>query len=311
MIECMESAYSLACSKCSMSGSCGFFSSLLLPLSQFCPWFSFSGVGYFYCSFIILCIPCWPAPDRPLPRIGVSALIQNICGFKGTEEPNASQHMGVWAGKSLLKLQDKGKAIQEEGFLCLCRMCLLQRWPWLADRAPVALYPSRWNLDQNPRTQSHSPLGPGGAGWRKAHLAEALKQDWPEVDLLLWKVEFFPTRVGLLYWATFRSHSRKGVRSGVEEALRFDVVEPPLHWADAQVKAILVPSRWEQRCQCDQGQPAMNCFLGDSLSYSSTQSFIYRMAVLGSFLSLPDSSPALEDLGSIFTHRWEVAHVWK
>lgn len=89
----------------------------------------------------------------------------------------------------------------------------------------------------------------------------------------------------------------------------------PTPGKDAQAKVTVFPlehrgsSGRVRGCQRAHGWPVANCFPGGSLSYSSTQRFIYRTAVFGSILGLPDSSSTLEHLGSIFTQRGEVSHV--
>lgn len=78
----MESAWTLwhAVSAWGMVAM-AFFVVIIIAVSV-CPWFSFSGVCYFYCSFIILCIPCRFTPNWLLPHMGVGSLIQIICGLK-------------------------------------------------------------------------------------------------------------------------------------------------------------------------------------------------------------------------------------
>lgn len=76
--ECIESAWTLwhAVSAWCMV-AVAFFIVIIIAVSV-CPWFSFSGVCYFYCSFIILCIPCLIGHFLTLGL----ALIQIICDLK-------------------------------------------------------------------------------------------------------------------------------------------------------------------------------------------------------------------------------------
>ena len=79
-----------------------FFVIIFVALSQFCPWFPFSGIGHFYCSFIILCIPLWSTPDWLLPHMGVSALIQIISVLRAQKIPWL-----VWLSGLSITLQSK------------------------------------------------------------------------------------------------------------------------------------------------------------------------------------------------------------
>lgn len=65
------------------------FCGIIIIAVSVCPWFSFSHVCYFYCSFIIFFIPCWFIPNWSLPHVGVGSLIQIICNLKGIKELNS------------------------------------------------------------------------------------------------------------------------------------------------------------------------------------------------------------------------------
>lgn len=141
------------------------------------------------------------------------------------------------------------------------------------------------------RAQPHSrsPLGPGATGWREE---PTWLRPWNRTE---------PEMEGVGCCMSDWGSQQRRARSGVEGAWRSDVGEPPLLalGKDAQVKAILVPFRWEQRCQDAQGQPAMNCFPGDSLSYSSTELYLQN-GCSWQQLGLPNSFPILKHLDSIF-----------
>ena len=192
----MGSAWSLACSKCSVNGGCWFFHHHCCSLSS-C---SFSRFLPLVWLLLFLHYPLHPMLIHLL-------LVTSLqCGWpshskylklpEGHRRLNAPQHVGISAGQQPTVTAGQGQSPGGTGGRVQLSLqnVFTSRCPWLGRKFPHI--PCGGSLDQNLKTHSPFPRGPG------------MVQRWTSSHKSWWS--FLQQGGGLQRWATFRGHTGGG-----------------------------------------------------------------------------------------------------